>query len=251
MRDFDLRSLMKGLYQNLEYFAKIPTDGEVNYEEDYHAITIDPDGNQRELLNERSHYLAGVKEITDFIDTLLPGKILDIGCGPGWILSSLDAAWDKHGIEISKFASTHASQFGNIHNGTLEDYDGIDFDVIIMNHVIEHLTDPVDSIKRIRGLLKSNGYFLIGTPDFDCAAARRYGSKFRLLHDPTHISLFSADSMHRLLRDSGFKILDVEYPFFDTQWFTKDNLMRLLSDDGISPPFYGSNMTFFCKLEKD
>ncbi len=248
MRKFDLQKLMESLYENMGYFASIPIEVEVGYEEAYHHVTTDPDGKTRNLLQEREHSLAGVKEITDYLNGKVhPGKILDIGCGLGWILSSLGNEWDKYGIEISKFASNHATQFGNIHNGTLDDFEESEFDVIIMNHVIEHLVDPVSALKKIRNLLKPSGIFIIGTPDFDSAAARRYGSNFRLLHDPTHISLFSSDSMHRCLRDLGFKIMQVEYPYFDTPWFTKENLIRILDDKGISPPFYGSAMTFFCK----
>lgn len=250
MRKFDLKKLMQDLYVNLNYFATIPPDGEVGYEEGYHHTTIDPDGKTRNLLQERAQSLAGVKEITDFLKELRPGKILDIGCGLGWILSTLGEDWDKHGIEISRFASGHAAQFGNIHNGTLDDFSGSGFDVIIMNHVIEHLTDPVSALKKIRRLLKPRGIFIIATPDFDSAAARRYGSNFRLLHDPTHISLFSSDSLHRCLRDHGFKITKVEYPFFDTPWFTKANVLRIMDETGISPPFYGSAMTFFCERDE-
>ena len=95
----------------------------------------------------------------------------------------------------------------------------------------------------------ADGVFILGTPNFDSGAARRYGNKFRLLNDPTHISLFSSDSMHRCLRDLGFFIEKVEYPYFDTYWFTKENLLKLLNPNTISPPFYGSNMTFFCKIK--
>jgi len=41
--------------------------------------------------------------------------------------------------------------------------------------------------------------------------------------------------------------MKVEYPYFDTPWFNKDDLLKILNDKEISPPFYGSNMTFFCK----
>jgi 2-polyprenyl-3-methyl-5-hydroxy-6-metoxy-1,4-benzoquinol methylase len=248
MRDFNLTNLMRSLYTNLDYFASIPPEKDVGYEEEYHHTTIDPDGKTRNLLQEREQSLAGVNEITNYLKELHPGKILDVGCGLGWILSYLSNEWDKNGIEISNFAASHAQQFGKIHNGTLDDFTGSGFDVIIMNHVIEHLADPIAALVKVRNLLNPTGIFIIGTPDFDSAAARRYGSNFRLLHDPTHISLFSSDSMHRCLRDHGFKIINVEYPYFETPWFTKENLLRVLDKKGISPPFYGSTMTFFCRL---
>lgn len=246
MRTIDLKLLMASLYDSGSYFASINPES-TDYEENYHMVAIDPDGNERRLLEEREHSLSATKEISEFLANIKPGKILDIGCGPGWILSSLSEEWDKYGIEISQFASNHASQYGKIHCGTLNDYFENDFDVVIMNHVIEHIPDPVDAIKKIHTLLKKGGKLILGTPDFDSGAARRYGSNFRLLHDPTHVSLFSADSMHRCLRDHGFKIRHVEYPFFDTIWFNKEDLMKLFDENIISPPFYGSAMTFLCE----
>jgi SAM-dependent methyltransferase len=251
MRKINLNQLMLNLYKNLDYFASIPTDknyrSKNQFEIDYHKITIDPDGKKRSLLEERDYSLSQMKEFTDFLDNMKPGKILDFGCGLGWLLSYLDDNWNKHGIEISTFATNHASKFGKIYNRNYQTYTEVDFDIITMNQVIEHLPDPCEVIKKIYKMLKPKGYFLIGTPDFDSAAARRYGDKFRLLDDPTHISLFSCDSMHRFLRDHNFRIIKVEYPYFDTPFFSKNNLLKLLDNKGVSPPFYGSMMTFFCE----
>ncbi len=249
MRKFDLQKLMDELYENLDYFASIEPENE-NYEEEYHHIAIDPDGKKRYLLEEREQSLKSINEITSYLDLCSPCKILDIGCGPGWLLSYLDNEWQKYGVEISKFASKNASKYGKVFNGEFEKYDGKNFDIIVMNHVIEHFKDPIVALKKVKSLLHKDGKFIIGTPDFDSGAARRYGYNFRLLHDPTHVSLFSLDSMHRCLRDLGFHIEKVEYPFFNTHWFTKENLLKLLDENTISPPFYGSAMTFFCKLKK-
>jgi 2-polyprenyl-3-methyl-5-hydroxy-6-metoxy-1,4-benzoquinol methylase len=239
LRKINLQKLMNTLYESMDYFVSFPPESSMNFEEEYHEIATDPDGMKRDLLNEREFSLSAVKEVTTYLANLKPGRILDIGCGPGWILSSLSENWDKHGIEISKFASDHASQFGEIHNGTLVDYEfnGHPFDVIHMYHVIEHIEDPVGALKKIFDMLAPGGKLILGTPDFDSAAARRYGENFRMLHDPTHISLFSADSMHRCLRDLGFQIKFVEYPYFDTPWFTKENLLCVLEEDRVSPHF--------------
>ena len=229
MRKINLKLLMSNLYKNGDYFAKIDAQS-TDYEENYHMITIDPDGKERKLLDEREYSLSATKEISDFLLNIKPGKILDVGCGPGWILSSLNDNWEKHGVEISKFASNHASKFGNIFCGTLDDYEEKGFDVVIMNHVIEHIEDPISAIIKIHTLLKKGGKLILGTPDFDSGAARRYGSNFRLLHDPTHVSLFSSDSMHRFLRDFGFHIKSVEYPFFDTIWFNKEDMLKMFDN---------------------
>ncbi len=240
---------MKKLYSDDLYFVSIPPI-HTEYEESYHEVTIDPDGNKRYLMEEREHSLRGIPEIINWVSNCSGGKILDIGCGPGWFLSSLGSEWDCHGIEVSSFASKIASKSGTIHHGIVETYSETGFDVIVMNHVIEHISDPILVLEKIKMMLNPNGIFIIGTPDFDSAAARRYGDNFRLLDDPTHVSLFSQESMYRCLRDIGFHIDDVEFPYFDTPWFNEKELLRILSNEGVSPPFYGSNMTFLCSLRQ-
>ena len=110
---------------------------------------------------------------------------------------------------------------------------------------------PEEEIKNIQRILKPEGILILGTPDFDSGCARLFGENYRLLHDKTHISLFSNDSMQRFLRDNNFGIFRTEYPFFETRFFTKENLMKLFDTIIISPPFYGNFMTFFCRNEKD
>ena len=248
-RNIDVVKLMRELTRKLDYYARVEPEGEMIFENHYHEISIDPDGKKRELLKEREQNLAGMKEVVQFLDDCPAGRILDIGCGPGWLLSYLPSDWDKNGIEISEFASREASKYGTIHNGTLDDYNhtGEKFDIIVMYHVIEHVKDPVAALKKMSDLLAEDGTLILGTPDFDSAAARRYGNKFSMLHDSTHISLFSNDSMHRCLRDHGFEIQKVEYPYFDTIWFNEEDIAKIFNQDIVSPPFYGSIMTFFCK----
>lgn len=250
MRVINLNKIMKTLYSDDLYFVSIPPV-DTKYEESYHGVTVDPDEKKRYLLEERTHSLSGIPEITNWVKSnRAGGKILDVGCGPGWFLSSLGSEWDCHGVEISSFASKVANKSGKIYNGTLEEYTETGFDVIVMNHVIEHIADPITALKKIKDILNHDGIFIIGTPDFDSAAARRYGDNFRLLNDPTHVSLFSQESMYRCLRDLGFHVDDVEFPYFDTPWFNKENLLKILDDKGVSPPFYGSNMTFLCSKNK-
>ena len=112
------------------------------------------------------------------------------------------------------------------------------------HHVIEHVFDPHKFIIKIKSLLKKNGNLVISTPDFDSGCARRFKNKYRLLHDDTHVSLFTNDSMHRFLRFHNFFIKKVYYPYFDTTYFNKKNLYSMLKSNKISPPFYGNFMTF-------
>jgi D-sedoheptulose 7-phosphate isomerase len=230
------------------YFSRRAAPKPADYEESYWGTIVDPDGNERERLQERDQSLDDVRQELAFLSSLSPGRILDVGCGPGYLLSALPEGWDRHGVELSRFAADHASKSGTIYVGTLEEaaYSDEHFDVVIMHHVIEHMVEPIESILEVRRILKRGGILVLGTPDFDGGCARRFGDKYRLLRDPTHISLFTNESMHRFLRDHGFIIDRVEYPFFDGRFFTRENLLRLFDTSKVSPPFYGNFMTFYC-----
>ena len=146
-------------------------------------MIVDPDGNVRNRLQEREQYLDDIKQELSFLNSLPPGRILDIGCGLGWLLSALKPGWERHGVEVSRFAAEHASQWGKIFVGELAEakYPDEYFDVVVMYHVIEHMEDPVGAILEVRRILKLGGTLLLGTPDFDSGCARRFDENYRLL----------------------------------------------------------------------
>jgi SAM-dependent methyltransferase len=150
------------------------------------------------------------------------------------------ARWERHGIEISEYAAERAAEHGVIFHGDLEsaNYPDRFFDVVTLYHVIEHMEDPERELREIKRILKPGGWLIAGTPNFDSACARRFGDNFLLLHDVTHISLFSAESLRRLLEGNGFSVDWEDYPFFDTRYFTRENLERLFD-----PTRYHSNIS--------
>ena len=242
------QEIIKLLY-NKKYYVKYNRNSyrKTKYEKNYHDIVIDPDGKRRNLASEKNYKLKQIIYVRNFLKKIKPGKILDIGCGHGWFLSSLNKNWNKFGVEISKFASKNASKYARIFCGNINDFKESGFDIVTALHVIEHHPKPENLIKKIYKILKPKGILILETPDFDCAAARRYGKNFRLLHDKTHISLFSQDSLIRLVRKTKFKVFDLNYPYFETPFFTKKNILKIFNKKKISPPFYGSVVTLFCK----
>ena len=115
-----------------------------DYEGAYWHVVKDPDGRERNRLEERDLHLSDLAEELAFVRTLSPGRVLDVGCGLGFFLSGLDPAWERHGVELSAFAAEHASQVAQVHVGTLDSagYPDQHFDLVIAHHVIEHVADP-------------------------------------------------------------------------------------------------------------
>lgn len=210
---------------------------------------VDPDGKERNRSLEREMYLDDIKSELHYINSLKCGKILDVGCGLGFLLSGVNNNFDKYGVEVSALACETAKNYCKIFNGLLEDahFENEQFDVVVLYHVIEHVESPENLITEIKRVLKKGGTLIIGTPNFDCFVAKKFKDNFRLLNDKTHIRLFSDKSMKKFLIDYGFTVKKVHFPFFRTRHFTLRNLIRIFDTTKISPPFYGNVMTFYCE----
>lgn len=245
----DLNKKVRNLIQSNNYYISINK----KLGKFYWNSKKDPDGNIRDRINnfnkEKKIFLKNNKSLLKIIKSLKYKKLCDVGCGPGFLLSSIKNR-KLYGIENDEVAFATASKFAKVYKIDLNKKFKLNekFDVVVCYHVIEHIKNPINFIKNLKMIIKKNGYLIIGTPDFDSAMARRYKNKYRLLHDKTHISLFSLDSISRLLRDSGFKIKLIDFPYFDTEYFNKKNLLRLFSTKKISPPFYGSFVTILSKI---
>lgn len=222
------------------------------YTQDYWAPKADPDGVVRDRTKEREQYLSDVAQELEFVRSLPPGRILDYGCGLGWFLDALGDGWNRNGVEESaaclewcrryhfnvyysddEAAGVFASMFGR-------------YDVLLCHHVIEHLNSPEELIGNFVNMICDGGHLIISTPDFESPCAKRFGANYRLLHDPTHISLFSQDGLLRLLRDTGFSVDRVEYPFPE-RYATPENFARWNDTSKISPPWPGNFITAYCR----
>ena len=254
MTNFDnkktLRELMRELLLTGDYFVKREIQKqETSYWGD-EAIVNDPDGNVRNLLSkdEIDKRVQNYEYIIKFVRDLSPESVLDLGCGLGDMLLNLDGVKFRTGVDSDvKLAQKRSNKISWIESD-VEFFENVsNYEVIICHHVIEHLNDPINFVKRIYLAMKKNSVLIVGTPDFDCGAARLFDKNFRMLDDPTHQSLFSLDSLTRLLRDTGFILIDSDYPFFETNYFNQENLMKLFNKDDYSPAFYGNWFTLFAK----
>ena len=81
------------------------------------------------------------------------GRVLDIGCGSGGYLAFLAGlGWTCYGVEPAPNSRTYAQEvLGlNVHPGPLAacGFEAGSFDLVTMWHVIEHLPNPVETLRR-------------------------------------------------------------------------------------------------------
>jgi SAM-dependent methyltransferase len=138
------------------------------------------------------------------------GRALDIGCGNGAYLSYLKPhGWQVIGVDVSSRAAEVAKSVFDIDVfvGELNDvpFSSESFDFVHMSHVIEHMTEPIETLKRIAELLKPGRVVYIETPNVDSDGFKAMGKYWFPLEAPRHIYLFSPDTLREALHRAGLR----------------------------------------------
>lgn len=137
-------------------------------------------------------------------------KLLDIGCGAGEKLAILR---DRLGLEVLGIEPSHtaAGRAKTVFNldvikGTFSplDFPENSFDLVRINHVIEHVPDPVGLLNGIYRILKPGGLLIGETENINCPSFRVFGRYWALLHLPYHLLLFSKDTLEKTFQHSAF-----------------------------------------------
>src|SRR5262249_46527812 len=84
-----------------------------------------------------------------------------------------------------------------------------EFDAIILNHVIEHVPDPITLLTDCRRVLKPGHPLVATTPNLDSAGHRRFGANWRGIEPPRHLHLFSVTSLRAAAGQAGFTCVEV------------------------------------------
>jgi 2-polyprenyl-3-methyl-5-hydroxy-6-metoxy-1,4-benzoquinol methylase len=140
---------------------------------------------------------------------LRPGRMLDVGCGSGALLSTFAGhGWSVAGVEPSVEAAARALAAGiEMHNGTLDDapWEGPTFDAIVFNHSLEHIPDPVASLRQAAALLRDGGTLAVAVPNFDCWQRRLFGARWFQLDLPRHLQHMQTHTLAALFERAGLR----------------------------------------------
>lgn len=133
----------------------------------------------------------------DLLD-LLPvksGRLLDIGCGQG------------HLAGLAKRRGFEVTGIDPLVNVSLEEYRAKrKFDVIILKHVLEHISNPKPFLKKIHRLLVSRGILLVACPNIGSLMARIFLDRWYGLQPQQHRWQFTPKTLPNLLKENGFII---------------------------------------------
>jgi SAM-dependent methyltransferase len=125
--------------------------------------------------------------------------VLEIGVGPGWNLTGLDAA-RRVGMDVTRQYADHLKNQGVEFVSDMSELSGQEFDLIILSHVMEHLADPVEKLAEIRSLLKKDGKLLIIVPLEP--AVRKVSPKDKNYH----LFSWNVQTLHNLLASCKYSV---------------------------------------------
>jgi len=193
-------------------------------------VSIDPHPSKDELIDSYDSYLPEepreiekwqtmmlpiVKKSARLIESVqgnTPGRLLDIGSGYGFFLEEMKSrGWNVEGVELSETGRkfTRRRIHVPVHSNPMESLSlpQNHFDVVTLFYVIEHLPDPVTTIREVSRILRPGGIILVRWPH-STPIVRLLGplaGKLDLYHTPFHLYDFSPGTVRKLLATASFE----------------------------------------------
>jgi len=146
-----------------------------------------------------------------------PKAILDAGCGDGINLVGLSAivarrGWtpalhgtDRNALRLARAAASGAA----LTRASLLalPYPDAAFDVVLCNHVLEHIPDFASALGELHRVIRPGGLLIVGVPNEGCALARLRNHVLQrsILATTDHVHFFTARSLTGAIADAGFR----------------------------------------------
>jgi len=135
------------------------------------------------------------------------GRLLDVGCGDGRLLSEASLHYECDGLEPSPVAAERARQRGfEIIQNYFEaaEIPSASYDVVMMDAVLEHVNDPVDTLCKVNRILRPGGVVTVKVPKLWGPSHRRHGREWNGYRVGYHLTMFSGETMDAVMAAAGF-----------------------------------------------
>ena len=161
------------------------------------------------LIEDEKRWRA--RRILDAVGMTRGMRVLDIGCMYGYLLEEAAARGARAavGIELSAGPARVAKERGlEVFCGTVEAFSASNdrrFDIVVAQHVLEHVSSPGTFLDAVRQLLAPAGLLCICVPNFDARARRVFRESWGWYQVPVHLHHFGEQGLSELLSEHGFE----------------------------------------------
>ena len=174
------------------------------------------------------HYISSQEPIHEIINE---GPVLDCGCGSGTFLEGLATRGiHAQGVEFSPESVVNCRSRGlDVELADLSNFiprAGF-YKYIVLSHVIEHVPDPADTLRRLSLGLRHDGALVITTPNVNSAMRHIFGSKWNGWDPPYHLTHFSRRALAVAADKAGLQVAGIR------TLGTPDELRRCLANCGL------------------
>lgn len=187
-------------------------------------------------------------------------KVLDVGCSQGklgYYLKNNKKAI-VFGIDISERAVRKASRvLDGAYRLDVETDDlpfaKKSFDIIVCADVLEHLCDPLATLKKLKAYLKNGGYCLISLPNVANIRIRwnllwgNFDYQKEGIMDDSHFHFFTRKTAWHLLRRAGLEIIETNYSPGFSFFFFQGRIMRFRFLQKVHAGLTKIAPTLFCR----
>lgn len=198
-RDFEIRRCIKcGLARTFP----VPDSSEKRYRQ-----------YSMEAYKRNEKILKGfMRQILNLITKYKPnGNFLEVGSGAGYLLEMASLKFKTFGVEISQEGVNLArkKKCGTIKNCSLKqaNFPADFFDVIVLNHTLEHIVDLKGFFAELKRVIDKNGILVLGVPNFGGFFAKLRKNKWPGLQPKEHIWQFEPETLQKVLDSFGFTTL--------------------------------------------
>lgn len=136
----------------------------------------------------------------------VPHTVLDVGCGRGYLLRQFQTmGWLASGIDIKGSPVPTGDPNLDCREGDacLLPWPSGHYDLVVLNHVLEHVADPWKACAEAVRVLRPKGILYIGVPNYGSLQRRLFGTKWFPLEIPRHLYHFTPTSLRTLTEATG------------------------------------------------
>lgn len=141
------------------------------------------------------------------------GRVFEIGASVGGLLLSFKSdGWETSGVEPSDKAQKEAAKNGlEVYAGSFEDLKSKlnTYDLVVINHTLEHVDDPLKVLDKIKFILKPEGILMVGVPNFASLKSKILKDRWTHILPREHKWQYTPKSLKTMVGSAGFKTLNV------------------------------------------
>jgi 2-polyprenyl-3-methyl-5-hydroxy-6-metoxy-1,4-benzoquinol methylase len=176
-----------------------------NLEQEWFDVEIETNVSPWIKIFERWNNLRTKRRIMEF--SLAGKRMLEIGVGTGSFSNMMrTSGYAVQGCDLSGSTCELVKKRFNIpmHHGHVWTMPaGQLFDVVVMNHVLEHVADPLRLLREVRQRIKPGGILHVAVPNINSWSAQFPGWTS---YEPYHLTYFTPQNLRYALEFCGYKI---------------------------------------------